>query len=209
MSLKKAYLIIILILIIDQISKIYIKTHFFLGEEIDVFSWFKIHFVENKGMAWGAQIPGEHGKLILTLFRIVAIAGIAWWLKDAIKKKGARILIVAISLIFAGAFGNIIDSVFYGVLFDTSTAQVAHFLPEAGGYSTLFHGHVVDMLYFPMFQGVLPEWIPFVGGDYFTFFDPVFNVADTAISTGVGMLLVFHKKTFPNTKKEVEVATEA
>jgi signal peptidase II len=209
MSLKKAYLVIILILIIDQISKIYIKTHFFLGEEIDVFSWFKIHFVENKGMAWGAQIPGEHGKLILTLFRIIAIAGIAWWLKDSIKKKGARILIVAISLIFAGAFGNIIDSLFYGVLFDTSTAQVAHFLPEAGGYSTLFHGHVVDMLYFPMFQGVLPEWIPFVGGDYFTFFDPVFNVADTAISTGVGMLLVFHKKTFPSTKKEVEATTEA
>ncbi|MFT5986471.1 MAG: signal peptidase II, partial [Planctomycetota bacterium] len=178
MSLKKAYLIIILILIIDQISKIYIKTHFFLGEEIDVFSWFKIHFVENKGMAWGAQIPGEHGKLILTLFRIVAIAGIAWWLKDSIKKKGTRILIVAISLIFAGAFGNIIDSVFYGVLFDTSTSQVAHFLPEAGGYSTLFHGHVVDMFYFPMFQVVLPAWIPFVGGDYFTFFDPVFNVAD-------------------------------
>ncbi|MFT5231342.1 lipoprotein signal peptidase [Patiriisocius sp. Uisw_047] len=209
MSLKKAYLIIILILIIDQISKIYIKTHFFLGEEIDVFSWFKIHFVENKGMAWGAQIPGEHGKLILTLFRIVAIAGIAWWLKDSIKKKGTRILIVAISLIFAGAFGNIIDSVFYGVLFDTSTSQVAHFLPEAGGYSTLFHGHVVDMFYFPMFQVVLPAWIPFVGGDYFTFFDPVFNVADTAISTGVGMLLVFHKKTFPSTKKEVEVSTEA
>jgi signal peptidase II len=209
MSLKKAYLIIILILIIDQISKIYIKTHFFLGEEIDVFSWFKIHFVENKGMAWGAQIPGEHGKLILTLFRIVAIAGIAWWLKDSIKKKGTRILIVAISLIFAGAFGNIIDSVFYGVLFDTSTSQVAHFLPEAGGYSILFHGHVVDMFYFPMFQVVLPAWIPFVGGDYFTFFDPVFNVADTAISTGVGMLLVFHKKTFPSTKKEVEVSTEA
>jgi signal peptidase II len=209
MSLKKAYLIIILILIIDQISKIYIKTHFFLGEEIDVFSWFKIHFVENKGMAWGAQIPGEHGKLILTLFRIVAIAGIAWWLKDSIKKKGTRILIVAISLIFAGAFGNIIDSVFYGVLFDTSTSQVAHFLPEAGGYSILFHGHVVDMFYFPMFQVLLPAWIPFVGGDYFTFFDPVFNVADTAISTGVGMLLVFHKKTFPSTKKEVEVSTEA
>lgn len=202
MSLKKAYLIIILILIVDQISKVYIKTSFVLGEEIDVFSWFKIHFVENKGMAWGAQIPGEYGKLFLTLFRIVAIVGIGWWLKDSVKKKGAKILIVAISLIFAGAFGNIIDSVFYGVLFDTSTAQVAHFLPEAGGYGTFFHGHVVDMLYFPMFQGEFPEWLPFVGGDYFTFFDPVFNIADTAISTGVGMLLVFHKKTFPSSKKE-------
>jgi signal peptidase II len=209
MSLKKAYLIIILILLVDQISKIYIKTSFVLGEEIDVFSWFKIHFVENKGMAWGAQIPGEYGKLILTVFRIFAIAGIAWWLKESVKKKGAKILIVAIALIFAGAFGNIIDSVFYGVLFDSSISQVAHFLPEAGGYSTLFHGHVVDMLYFPMFQGVLPDWIPFWGGDYFTFFDPVFNVADTAISTGVGMLLVFHKKTFPNSEKEPTVTVEA
>ena len=202
MSLKKAYLIIILILIVDQISKIYIKTHFSLGEDLDVFSWFKIHFVENEGMAWGAKIPGEHGKLILTLFRIVAIFGIGWWLKDSVQKKGARILIIAISLIFAGALGNIIDSVFYGVLFDSSASQVAHFLPEAGGYSTLFHGHVVDMLYFPLFQGVLPEWIPFIGGDYFSFFEPVFNIADTAISTGVGMLLVFHKKTFPSVKKE-------
>ncbi len=208
MSLKKAYLIIIVVLIIDQVSKIYIKTHFTLTEDVDVFSWFKIHFIENEGMAWGAKIPGEHGKLILTLFRIVAIFGIGWWLKDAVKKKGAKILIVAISLIFAGAFGNIIDSVFYGVLFDTSSAQVAHFLPEAGGYSTLFHGHVVDMLYFPLFDGVFPEWVPFVGGDYFSFFDPVFNVADMAISTGVGMLLVFHKKTFPSTKKETLLSSE-
>ena len=200
MSLKKAYLIIILILLVDQISKIYIKTNFVLGDGIDVFSWFKIHFVENKGMAWGAQIPGEYGKLILTLFRLVAIVGIGYWLWDAVRKHGAKILIISIALIFAGAMGNILDSVFYGIIFDSSTAQVAQFMPEGGGYSNLFYGHVVDMLYFPLWEGVLPEWIPFWGGDYFTFFDPVFNVADTAISVGVGMLLVFHKKTFPSKK---------
>lgn len=207
MSLKKAYLIIFLILIVDQVSKIYIKTHFVLGEEVDVFNWFKIHFVENKGMAWGAQIPGEYGKLILTLFRIVAISFLGYWLQDVVKKKASKILIVALSLIFAGATGNIIDSVFYGLLFSDSFTQVAQFLPEAGGYGTLFHGNVVDMLYFPLWEGVLPAWIPFYGGDYFTFFDPVFNVADVAISTGIGMLLVFHKQTFPS-KKETEANTK-
>lgn len=207
MSLKKAYLIIFLILIVDQVSKIYIKTHFVLGEEVDVFNWFKIHFVENKGMAWGAQIPGEYGKLILTLFRIVAISFLGYWLQDVVKKKASKILIVALSLIFAGATGNIIDSVFYGLLFSDSFTQVAQFLPEAGGYGTLFHGNVVDMLYFPLWEGVLPAWIPFYGGDYFTFFDPVFNVADVAISTGIGMLLVFHKQTFPS-KKETEPITK-
>lgn len=207
MSLKKAYLIIFLILIVDQVSKIYIKTHFVLGEEVDVFNWFKIHFVENKGMAWGAQIPGEYGKLILTLFRIVAISFLGYWLQDVVKKKASKILIVALSLIFAGATGNIIDSVFYGLLFSDSFTQVAQFLPEAGGYGTLFHGNVVDMLYFPLWEGVLPAWIPFYGGDYFTFFDPVFNVADVAISTGIGMLLVFHKQTFPS-KKETESITK-
>lgn len=202
MSLKKAFLFILIILLIDQVSKIYIKTNFVLGEEIDVFHWFKIHFVENKGMAWGAQIPGEYGKLFLTLFRIVAISFLAYWLQDAVKQKASNILILALSFIFAGATGNIIDSVFYGILFDDSYGQLAQFMPEAGGYGTLFHGNVVDMLYFPLWEGVLPEWIPFFGGDYFTFFDPVFNVADVAISTGIGMLLVFHKHTFPSKKEK-------
>ncbi len=126
MSLKKAYLLIISILLIDQISKIYIKTNFFINEEVKVFDWFRIHFIENEGMAWGAEIPGEYGKLILTLFRIVAVAGIAWWLWDSVKKKASNYLIVAIALIFTGALGNIIDSVFYGVICSmTVTHQVA------------------------------------------------------------------------------------
>ena len=208
MSLKKAIAIIILILLVDQISKIYIKTSFVLGESVDVFSWFEIHFVENEGMAWGAKIPGEYGKLILTLFRLVAIVGIGYWLLDAIRKMSARVLIVAVALIFAGALGNIIDSVFYGMIFNDSTSQVATLFPSEGGYGTIFHGRVVDMLYFPLWEGVLPEWIPFWGGTYFTFFDPVFNVADTAISVGLGLLIVFNKKAFPKRKKEVETTED-
>src|SRR5699024_243493 len=136
MSLKKSGLLIILILLIDQISKIYIKTHFMLGEQIQVFEWFRILFVENEGMAWGARIPGEYGKLILTVFRLVAIVGIGYWLWDTIKSKGSKMLIISISLIFAGALGNIIDSVFYGVIFNDSHRQVASFLADEP-YGTL------------------------------------------------------------------------
>lgn len=203
MSLKKASILIILILLIDQISKVYIKLNFRLEESIEVFSWFQILFVENDGMAWGAKlsdffsfISDRTAKVILTTFRLVAVVGIAYWLVSSIKNKGSRVLIVAISLIFAGALGNIIDSVFYGVLFNDSYGQVASFLPEEGGYDTLLHGKVVDMLHFPMWNGTFPEWFPGVGGDKFTFFQPVFNIADMAISTGVGMLLVFNKRAF-------------
>src|SRR5690606_30937722 len=205
MSLKKATLIIILILLIDQISKFYIKTNFELGQEIRVFEWFRILFVENEGMAWGAKIPGEYGKLFLTLFRIVAIVGIGYWLWDSVRKNASGILIFCIALIFAGAMGNIIDSVFYGIIFNDSHGQVATLFPEAGGYGTLFHGKVVDMLYFPLWKGYLPEWLPFWGGDFFTFFDPVFNVADSSISVGVILLLIFNKSAFPNK----EIKTEA
>ena len=207
MSLKKAGILIVLILIIDQVSKLYIKTNFALGEEIEVFDWFRILFVENEGMAWGTKIPGEYGKLALTLFRLAAIVGIGYWLWDSVKKGGSRILITSIALIFAGAFGNIIDSVFYGVVFNDSYGQVASFLPESGGYSSLFHGKVVDMLYFPLWKGYLPEWMPFWGGKYFTFFEPVFNIADSAISVGVVMLLLFNKRAFPKEQKnEKQVA---
>lgn len=197
MSLKKATLLIILILLIDQISKIYIKTHFTLGESVRVFDWFQILFIENEGMAWGAKIPGQYGKLFLTLFRLVAIVGIGYWLWDSVKNKGSRVLIIAIALIFSGAMGNIIDSVFYGIIFNDSHGQLATLFPPDGGYGTLFHGKVVDMLSFPLWKGYLPDWIPFWGGDHFTFFDPIFNIADTAISTGVGLLIVFNKKAFP------------
>lgn len=216
--MKKAVVIIIIVLLIDQISKIYIKTHFVLSEEIKVLGldWFRIHFLENNGMAWGKEFGGKSGKLFLTLFRLVAISGIAYWLYGAIKNNSHKILVVAISLILAGALGNIIDSVFYGIFFNDSYRQVATFLPPEGGYNSLFHGKVVDMLYFPLVDTMLPDWVPSIsfnfpdwipgiGGNHFslfenrhfTFFDPVFNLADTAISTGVGLLIVFNKKIFP------------
>ncbi len=196
MSLKKAYIIVFLILIVDQISKIYIKTNFQLGEAVHVAgNWFQIYFTENEGMAWGTKIPGDYGKLILTLFRIFAVCGIGWWLWDAVKKNSSRYLIVAISLILAGAFGNILDSVFYGVIFDHSNNQVATLFADQP-YETWFHGKVVDMFYFPIWEGNLPSWLPIWGGQYFTFFNAIFNVADVAISTGVGILIVFNRKAF-------------
>jgi signal peptidase II len=207
MSLKKSAIIIILILLIDQISKIYIKTHFALGEEHRVFTWFKIYFVENDGMAWGTKISDfasfisdRTAKIALTLFRIVAIVGIGYWLIEATKNKRPKVLLLAIAFVFAGALGNIIDSVFYGVLFNDSHGQIASIFPVNGGYDSFLHGKVVDMLYFPIWKGYLPEWLPLLGGKYFTFFEPVFNVADVAISTGFIMLMVFNKKAF--SKKE-------
>jgi len=210
MSLKKSLILIVIILVIDQISKIYIKTHFVLGESVPVFEWFKIYFVENNGMAWGTKISDfisfisdRTAKIALTIFRIIAIFGIGYWLYDATKKKGSKVLVLAIAFIFAGALGNILDSVFYGVFFNDSHQQVASFLPESGGYDTLLHGRVVDMLYFPLWKGYMPEWVPFYGGDYFTFFEPVFNIADIAISTGFVMLIVFNKRAFPKQTENV------
>lgn len=197
MSLLKAYLLIFVVLLVDQISKIYVKTNFVLGGEFEVFDWFKIHFIENEGMAWGTKIPGEYGKLILTLFRLVALGGIGYWLWDSVERKhSSNYLIVAIVLIFSGALGNIIDSVFYGVIFNDSTAQLATLFTDQP-YGTWFYGQVVDMFYFPIIKDYpMPEWVPFLGGKPFTFFNAIFNVADVAISTGVGILIVFNKKAF-------------
>lgn len=196
MSLKKASFLILLILVIDQVSKIYIKTNFMLGEEVNVLGWFRILFVENDGMAWGAKIPGSYGKILLTSFRIVAIGLISYWLWDSIRKNSPKILIISVSLILAGAIGNIIDSVFYGVIFDSSLGNIASLFAEEP-YGELLKGKVVDMLYFPLYNDTLPKWIPIWGGERFVFFEPVFNVADTAISTGFGLLVVFNKKAFP------------
>jgi signal peptidase II len=197
MSLRQAYIIVFLLLLVDQVSKIYIKTNFVLGEEVTVFNWFKIHFIENEGMAWGTKLPGEYGKLFLTVFRIFAVAGIAYWLWDTVRNhKSSNYLIVAIALIFAGALGNIIDSVFYGVIFNDSYQQLAVLFSDEP-YGTWFHGQVVDMFYFPIIKDFpMPEWLPFIGGRPFTFFNAIFNVADVAISTGVGILIVFNKKAF-------------
>lgn len=201
MGLKKSLLLIVAVLLLDQISKIYIKTHFVLGDSIEVFSWFKILFIENSGAAWGAKlsdflpISEPTGKLILTVFRLFAVAGIGYWLYDTIKKRSSRTLILAVSLIFAGALGNIIDSVFYGIVFNDSYQQVATAFSEEP-YGGLFHGKVVDMLYFPLIDTVWPDWVPYLGGKDFRFFEPVFNIADMAISTGVGILIVFNKKAF-------------
>lgn len=202
MQLRKALLLVAIILLIDQISKIYVKTNFVLGEDITVFSWFKILFIENEGAAWGTKlsdilpVSDSTGKLILTIFRLFAIVGIGYWLYDIVRKKATKTLIIAVSLIFAGALGNIIDSVFYGLLFEDSYNQVASLFSDEP-YGSLFYGKVVDMLYFPIIDTTWPEWMPFVGGNNFRFFEPVFNIADTAISTGVGILLVFNKKAFP------------
>lgn len=202
MSLKKSLFIIVLILLVDQISKIYIKTSFVLGESVDVLGWFKILFIENEGAAWGTKlsdllpISESAGKLVLTVFRIFAVFGIGYWLWDITQKQSPRTLILAVSLIFAGALGNIIDSVFYGVIFDHSSGQVATLFSDQP-YGSLLHGKVVDMLYFPMIDTTWPDWVPSIGGNRFRFFEPVFNIADTAISTGVGILIVFNKKAFP------------
>lgn len=209
-SKKHVFIVVISVLILDQFSKIYIKTHFVLGQEWVVFDWFKILFVENEGMAWGAKlsdfssfISDKTAKLALTLFRLIAVVGIGYWLHSSIKKQTSTHLIYAIALIFSGALGNIIDSVFYGVVFDDSLGQKATLFAE-NSYGTFFHGKVVDMLHFPIFKGYFPEWIPVFGGDYFTFFNPVFNVADIAISTGVGLLLLHNNKAFGSKQKTTQ-----
>ena len=207
MSLKKSLILIIGVLLIDQISKIYIKTHFVLGEYHEVFGWFKILFIENEGAAWGTKlsdilpVSDSSGKLFLTIFRLLAITGIGYWLYDIIRKTSPKTLIIAVSLIFAGAVGNIIDSVFYGVIFDDSQNQVATLFSDEP-YGRIFYGKVVDMLYFPMIDTTWPEWVPWVGGNNFRFFEPVFNIADSAISIGVAILIVFNKKAFPKNDPE-------
>ena len=195
-----------MILLLDQGSKFYIKLNYPLSgygvPAILDWGFFKLLFVENKGMAMGAKlndfipfISEATSKLILTLFRIVAIFGLGYWLLDSIKKQSGILLNWALALIFAGALGNIIDSVFYGVIFTDSYGKIAEIFPEKG-YASLFYGHVVDMLQFPLVEWTWPSWIPFVGGENYLFFQYIFNVADTAISTGVGILIFFNKKIF-------------
>lgn len=191
--MKKALSIIFAILFIDQAVKIWIKTNMVLGEEYVVFDWFIIHFTENVGMAFGMELGGEYGKLFLSLFRIFAVGAIGYYLYSVIKRGVSNIVIISLSLVFAGALGNIIDSTFYGILFSDSYGYVATFLPKEGGYAGLLYGRVVDMLYFPLFDGRFPEWLPFVGGDYFSFFSAIFNIADSAITVGMALIILFQK----------------
>ena len=201
MPLRKLCWIILAVLVLDQSLKMYIKLNYsltFYGSDAIVdWGWFRLLFVENKGMAWGARlndilpfISDNTAKLLLSIFRLLAVTGIGYWLVKAAKTATSKGQLIAVTFIFAGALGNIIDSVFYGVLFSNSYGQIATFLPSQGGYAPLMFGHVVDMLQFPMASWTWPEWLPLLGGNSFTFFEPVFNIADSAISVGVVLLLL-------------------
>ncbi len=195
--LKKPFVIVLLVLMADQALKIWVKTHMMLGQEYKIIGdWFIIHFIENNGMAFGMELAGKFGKIILSVFRIVAVAGIAYYLKQLSKKDVPYGLIFSISLVLAGAIGNIIDSAFYGMIFNDSYPHVATLFPADGGYSSFLHGKVVDMFYFPIIEGNFPSWIPKWGGEHFVFFRPVFNIADSAITIGIAIILIFHRKYF-------------
>jgi signal peptidase II len=199
---RTVILFILLILIIDQALKFYIKTHFYLGQEVKVLgmNWFRLHFVENEGMAWGWKWGGAIGKIALTLFRLAAVIAGVFIIKGFIKKKYHPGFILCSALIFAGALGNLIDSLFYGLLFNDSDPyiqNVAQLLPKAGGYAGFLHGKVVDMLYFPIISNAhYPAWFPFWNGEEFEFFRPVFNIADASISIGVIAILIFQNRFF-------------
>jgi signal peptidase II len=197
--LKKPLIIILAILLVDQFLKIWIKTHMFIGQEIHVIgNWFILHFTENNGMAFGIELAGESGKLILSIFRLIAIILIAFYLAKITKEKVHPGLVISISLIFAGALGNLIDSAFYGLIFSESAYyHPAQIFPEGGGYSSFLHGKVVDMFYFPVIKGHYPGWLPIWGSQEFVFFRPVFNIADSSITIGVFTLILFQRKLFP------------
>lgn len=199
MKKRSVFFIISLIVIADQILKIYIKTHYHAGESHPVLgNWFQLYFIENEGMAYGWKLGGEWGKMALTLFRLAAVIYGVFYIKKIVEKKYHKGFIICVALIFAGALGNLIDSMFYGMIFENSsmdTLNVARIFP-AHGYAGFLHGNVVDMLYFPIIHTQLPDWIPFFGGKDFDFFSPIFNLADTSISTGIIAVFVFQRRFF-------------
>lgn len=206
-NLTTAIAIVFCLLLMDQAFKFFIKLNYPLSlyGNAAIIDWgfFKLLFVENKGMAMGTKLndilpffSDKMAKLVLTIFRMIAIVGIGYWLWDNVRKQSSNLFRWALCLIFAGALGNLIDSIFYGVIFSHSYGQVATLFPEGGGYAPLFQGHVVDMLQFPLVSWNWPDWMPWVGGEPYTFFQYVFNIADSAISIGVGILIVFNKSIF-------------
>ena len=205
-------LIILLILIADQAFKFYIKTKFYLGEDYPVFGdWFHLHFVENEGMAWGWKFGGEWGKMTLTIFRLLAVIFGVFYIRNIVRKKYHRGFIVCVGLIFAGALGNLIDSMFYGLIFSASDhgLPLAKAFPAGGGYAGFLHGRVVDMLYLPIIENkTLPSWVPIWGGENFTFFSPIFNIADASISIGVIVILLFQKRFFRKKPQEQHPTVE-
>lgn len=212
MRARQVFLIIFLIILADQALKFYIKLNYHYGEEHNVLGdWFRLHFVENEGMAWGWSLGGEFGKIALTLFRFAAVVFGVFYIRKIIRNKEHRGFIACAALIFAGALGNLIDSMFYGLIFSQTFhngTNVAEFLPKEGGYASFLHGQVVDMLHFPLFEGTFPKWFPVWGGESFLFFNPVFNIADASISVGVISILIFQKKFFGKHPKKTVVTEE-
>jgi signal peptidase II len=194
--LKKVLTTALLLLVVDQLLKFWIKTNMFLGQEFKIFDWFIIHFTENNGMAFGLEFGGDTGKIILSLFRIIVIVWGFSYIATLTKSKLPNGLLISLGLVFGGAIGNIVDGVFYGVLFNDSYNQIAEFFPAVGGYSTFLMGKVVDMFYFPLINTHFPSWLPFFGGEHFIFFRPVFNIADAGISVGMFVLILFYRKHF-------------
>ena len=202
---------LLVVLVADQWLKIHIKTNFALGDEVHVIgNWFRLHFTENPGMAFGWDLGGSAGKILLTVFRLIASGIIVYYLRSLIKEGAKLSLIFLVSLVLAGALGNILDSLFYGIIFNESTYHsVASFMPESGGYAPLLMGKVVDMLYFPVLDTYWPENFPFIGGNRLQFFRPVFNIADAAISTGVAIIIAFRKGLFAHLEEEDALETES
>jgi signal peptidase II len=202
-------LIIISILVADQVLKIWVKTHMHLGQQISIFdSWFRIYFIENEGMAWGWKFGGEWGKMTLTLFRLIAVVFGVFYIRNILRKNYSRGFLICVALIFAGALGTLIDSMFYGLIFEDSERVVISKIFPPEGYAGFLHGRVVDMLYFPIIEDkLLPNWVPFWGGERFTFFSPIFNLADASISIGVIAILLFQKRFFHKKPEQVSHPT--
>lgn len=198
-----ALLIGLLVVVLDQVLKIWVKTSFYLGEEVEITSWFKLCFIENNGMAFGWQFGS---KLFLTIFRIVFVGAIIYYLMKLRKCEGVKFgYLISVAMVLAGAIGNIVDCVFYGVVFNNPVPpEMATLFPEGGGYAPLLQGRVVDMFYFPLFSFYWPDWVPFVGGEYFEFFKPIFNLADAAISCGIIAILIFYSKQMGHSFTEIK-----